>query len=160
MLSVGDQAPPFDLPDLAAKQHRLVDGEAPVLAVFWKPSCATCDLAFPYLQRLYEAYPGDGWRLLAVSQEDATSSGQFAQQYGITFPILIEGDGWPASMAYDPEATPTLFLISPDGAIEHASVGFEKAALNEISEALAKHLGVSSQLIAREDDGNPPFRPG
>jgi peroxiredoxin len=162
MLTVGEQAPGFELPDLEGRRHRLeaVLGRGPVLAVFWKPDCGTCHLAFPYLQRLTEAYPSGAWQILAVSQDSAEASSDFARRYGLTFPTLIEGDGWPASHQYDPDATPTCFLIGRDGVIEMTSVGFDKADLNEISRRVGEHLGEAPRVIAQEDDGNPPFRPG
>ena len=158
MLGEGARAPAFELPDLAGLPHALASG--PALAVFWKPRCATCDLAFPYLERLHQAYPSDRWQLLAVSQDNLERSAAFARQYGLSFPVLIEDEGWPVSRQYDPEATPTFFLIGPDGEIEMASAGFAKDDLNQIASRLAQHLGEAPQVIAEEDDGNPPFRPG
>ena len=162
MLSAGDRAPAFELPDLEGRRHRLEDALArgPALAVFWKPACGTCHLAFPYLQRLAEAYRPGGWRLLAVSQDGVEASGDFARQYGLTFPVLIEGEGWPVSREYDPEATPTFFLIGQDGIVEMASVGFDKEALNQISRRLAERLGEAPRVIAEANDGKPPFKPG
>lgn len=163
MLTVGEPAPELDLPDLEGRRHRLQEALAPgpALAVFWKADCATCHLAFPYLQRLAEAYPSGDWQILAVSQDTAQASGDFARRYGLTFPTLIEEDeGWSASRRYDPDATPTAFLIGRDRVIEMTSVGFSKADLNEMSRRIAEHLGEEAQVIAENDDGNPPFRPG
>lgn len=162
MLSAGERAPEFDLPDLAGQQHRLEAALqlGPALAVFWKSGCNTCDLTFSYLQRLAQAYPEGRWQLLAISQEGAQASEEFARQHGLTFPILIEGEGWPVSQQYDPDATPTLYLIEPDGVISMTSVGFHKQELNEISRRIAERLGERPQVIAEDDDGNPPFRPG
>ena len=40
----------------------------PALLVFFKTSCATCDLTFPYIKRLRDEYP-EGWDLWArISQ--------------------------------------------------------------------------------------------
>ena len=160
MLDVGEQAPAFELPDLNGKLYGSQDAQGPVVAVFWKSACGTCDIALPYLQRLAEAYPSDGWQLLTVSQDALEESATFARQHGLTFPVLIEGEGWPVSQQYDPEATPTLYLIGPERTIEMVSVGFYKEELNEVSRRLAAHLGEAPQVIAEEDDGNPLFRPG
>lgn len=162
MLSAGERAPAFDLPDLEGRRHRLEEAlsRGPAVAVFWKPTCGTCHLAFPYLQRLVESYPGDGWQLLAVSQDGESASGAFAQEYGLTFPVLVEGEGWPVSKQYDPEATPTLFLIGQDGTIEMTSVGFDKEELNEVARWLAERLGEAPRIIAEENDGNPRYKPG
>lgn len=158
MLDTGDQAPSFELPDLDGKQYRLEEGLA--LAIFWKPACGTCDLAFPYLQRLIEAYDAERWQMLAISQEGKETSGEFARRYGLTMPVLIDGEGWPVSQQYDPEATPTFYLIGPDGKIEMTSIGFSKEDLNEVSRRVAVHLDAPPKVIAEEDDGNPIFRPG
>jgi len=162
MLDVGERAPAFALADLEGQRHRLAEEpqQGPTLAVFWKSTCATCDLVFPYLQRLTETYGSGRWQLLAVAQEGPAESADFARRLGLTVPLLVEGEGWPVSKQYDPEATPTLFLIGPDGTIEMTSVGFSKEDLNEISRRLAEHLGETPQVIAPENDGNPPFRPG
>jgi peroxiredoxin len=159
MLSAAARAPAFELPDLAGEPHALGQGR-PALLVFWKASCGTCRVAFPYIERLRHAYPGDGWQLLAISQDDADTSAAFAQQQGLTLPVLIEGEGWPVSQQYDPDATPTLFLVGPDGLIEMTSIGFDKWDLNKIAERVAELLGEPSQKIAEEADGNPPLRPG
>ncbi len=162
MLTVDETAPELDLLDLEGRRHRLQDAlvRGPALAVFWKADCATCHLAFPYLQRLAEAYPSGDWQILAVSQDTAQASGDFARRYALTFPTLIEDEGWSASRRYDPDATPATFLIGRDGVIEMTSVGFSKADLNEMSRRIAEHLGEEARVIAEDDDGNPPFRPG
>lgn len=162
MLSQGDQAPAFELPDLAGQRRSLAAAIAagPALVVFWKSSCGTCHLAFPYLQRIAEVYPAAAEHILAVSQDNEAASVEFAHEYGLTFPVLIEGDGWPVSRAYDPEATPTLFFIDSAGAIEMVSVGFYKAELNEIGGRFATSLGQPARTIAEDNDGNPPFKPG
>ncbi len=162
MLAARDRAPDFELPDLSEQPYRLADalGQGPVLIVFWKTTCKTCDVAFPYLQRLADAYEGSRWQLLGISQEGAAESAAFAERYGVTFPVLIDGEGWPVSKEYDPEATPTMFLIDPDGVVEAASVGFSKADLNDMSARVATHLGRAAAVVARDDDGGPPFMPG
>ncbi len=162
MLTQGNQAPALDLPDLDGRRHNLLEDltRGPALAVFWKPACSTCHLAFPYLQRLYETLPASDWTLLAVSQADERSTRDFATQHGLAFPLLIEGESWPASRSYDPDATPTFFLISPSGVIQMVSVGFHKTELNEIAAKLGEAAGVDLVELIPGRDGSPPFKPG
>jgi peroxiredoxin len=161
-LAPGDQAPPFTLDTPDGQRHDLVDAlrRGPVLAVFFKTTCGTCDLLFPYLNHLIEAYGDEGWHLWAVSQESPDRSRDYARRQEVRFPVLVDGPGWPASSAYDPPATPTLFLIAPDGRVEEASAGFSKDDLNAISTRLAAHLGRPPLTVAEADDGRPSFRPG
>lgn len=161
-LAVGDQAPTFALKTAEGESHSLPEalGQGPVLAVFLKTTCGTCDLLVPYLNRLVEAYASDGWHLWAISQDGVGSSRDYAVRHGTRFPLLVDESGWPVSQAYDPPATPTLFLIAPDGLVEETSVGFSKDDLNAISERLAARLGQPAATVAEADDGQPSFRPG
>lgn len=162
MLEVGERAPAFRLSDLDGREHALDQALAsgPALLVFWKSDCATCDLIFPYLGNLAEAYGQDGWRLWAVSQDDVEAARAFAQKHRTRFDVLVDGEGWPVSRAFDPDATPTLFLVGADGVIEQTSVGFSKADLNEVSRRLAESLETAPVDVAPADDGGPDFRPG
>ncbi len=162
MLKAGDRAPAFRLRDLEGGEHALEQALAsgPAVLVFWKSDCTTCDLIFPYLGSLAEAYGGDGWHLWAVSQDDADASRAFVQKHGASFDVLVDASGWPVSRAYDPAATPTLFLVGAGGVVQKTSVGFSKADLNEMSRRLAESLETSSVVVAPADDGQPDFRPG
>lgn len=162
-LSEGSQAPDFVLTGTDGKEYRLSQAlkEGPVLAVFVKTTCPACDLVMPYLKQLSEAYRRDGWQLWVVTQNDADASRQYARQFGAWFPVLMdEPAGWPASRAWDPPATPTLFLIDRDGRVEAITWGFSKADINQMAERIARHLGEPAAPVARPDDGNPAVRPG
>jgi peroxiredoxin len=162
VLKVGDRAPAFGLKDLEGGERVLERALAsgPAVLVFWKSDCATCDLIFPYLASLAEAYGRDGWHLWAVSQDDAEASRAFVRRHGAAFDVLVDGSGWPVSRAYDPDATPTLFFVGAGGVVEETSVGFSKADLNAMSRRLAESLETSPVVVAPADDGQPDFRPG
>ena len=161
-LSTGDEAPLFTLDTPDGQTYDLAKAlrRGPVLAVFFKTTCGTCDLLFPYLNRFIEVYGEEGWQLWAISQDGANRSRDYARRHEARFPVLVDGPGWPVSSAYDPPATPTLFLIAPDGRVEEASAGFSKDDINGISRRLAAHLGRPPLTVAEADDGRPSFRPG
>ncbi len=163
-LSVGVQAPDFTLSGIDGKQYSLSAAleQGPLLAVFIKTTCPVCDLTMPYLNRLTETYGTQGWQLWVVSQDDQQTSRRYAQDFEATFPLVVDDpvDGWAVSRAYDPPATPTLFLIGPDGQVQFSGQGFSKADLNAIGERIAGHLGVQPAVVAELNDGNPDFRPG
>jgi len=162
-LPEGSLAPDFALMGVDGKEYRLSQAlkQGPLLAVFVKTSCPACDLVMPYLKRLSEAYRRDGWQLWVVTQNHADASRQYAQRFGASFPVLVdEPEEWAVSQAWDPPATPTLFLIDRDARVETVTWGFNKADLNEMAERIARHLAEPPMLVARRDDGNPDARPG
>ncbi len=161
-VEVGARAPNFSLKGTDGESYTLAAALAhgPVLLVFFKTTCGTCDLAFPYINRLRESYPDDGWSLWVVAQDTPEDAGRYASAYAMTYPVLPHVDGYTVSKAYDPPATPTLFLIDRAGRIAQQSAGFHKAELNSLSAGLAERLGVKPVVIAAADDGNPDFKPG
>jgi peroxiredoxin len=164
VLGVGTQAPDFTLSGIDGKQYSLAAAleRGPLLAVFIQTACPICDLTMPYLNRLARAYAAQGWQLWVISQDDQQASQRYAQRFEPDFPLLVDdpADGWPVSCAYDPPATPTLFLIGPNGQLEFSGEGFSKADLNAVSERIAGHLAVKPAVVAERDDSNPDFRPG
>jgi len=162
-LPEGSQAPDFALKGIDSRKYRLSQAlkQGPVLAVFVKTTCPACDLIMSYLNGLSEAYGRGGWQLWVVTQNHADASRRYAERFGASFPVLVdEPEQWAVSHAWDPPATPTLFLIGPDGRVEAVTWGFNKADVNEMAERIARHLGQPPQLVARRDDGNPDARPG
>jgi len=162
-LSEGSKAPDFTLRGIDGKEYRLSQAleQGPLLAVFVKTTCPSCDLIMPYLNRLSETYRSEGWQLWVVTQNFVESSRRYGQRFGVSFPVVVdEPEEWAVSNVYDPPATPTLFLIGPDGRVEAVTWGFSKADLNEVAGRIARHLGQPPKLVAQTDDGNPDARPG
>lgn len=127
---------------------------------FAKSECGACALALPYLDRLHRAYVNAGCQLLGILQDSPEDAQAFARTHRLQFPVLIDAEPWPVSRAYDPESTPTLFLVEPNGTIAWVSAGFRKAELNGLSTEMARRLDVAPAEIAPADDGTPAFQPG
>ena len=159
-VEAGETAPGFTLKATNGHTYNSEDalGRGPMLLMFFKTTCATCDLVCPYVNRLVEAYPG-GWNVWGISQHPLEESKRYAQAYEIRYPVLLD-EGFAVSKVYDPPSTPTFYLIGMDGEVMERSVGFHKAELNEISRRLAQCLGLAPVEIAPEEDGNPSSRPG
>ncbi len=160
-VAVGLSAPDFTLQGIDGKSYSLRQavGNGPTLLVIFKAGCGACDLAFPYINRLAEAYDGE-WKLWAIGQEPADRATDYAKKHGMNYPVLLDTPGYPVSKIYEPPGTPSFYLLSPDGTIRLTTHGFSKEDLNEISRVVASYLGVEPQEIASQDDGRPPFRPG
>lgn len=159
--ALGSQAPGFTLNGVDGRTYSLDQAlaQGPLLLVFIKSGCPACDLALPYLSRLRQAYPG-GWTLWAISQDPLGRSQEYAQRFDLPFPVLVDEAGYPVSKAYDPPATPTLFLIEANGRVTYSNHGFSKDDINQVSRLIADRLQVEARVIAQPDDGRPPFRPG
>ena len=159
-LSVGETAPPFSLSGIDGKSYALkTSGARLTLAAFFKTTCPVCMLEWLYIEKIHQAYKDAGLAVWGVSQHERDVSKNFASKYSSTFPILIDAD-WRVSKQYDLEVVPTLFLIDANNKIIERVVSFDKAGLNRLSNAIAARLGASASVIAPDDDGNPPFRPG
>jgi len=153
-------APAFSLRGIDEKSYTLnASGARLTLAVFFKTTCPVCMLAWPYIEKIHQTYKENGLAVWGISQHERDASRNFATKYGSTFPILIDAD-WRVSRQYDPSVVPTLFLIDMNNQVLARVDAFDKAGLNRLSDIIAAHLGVSASLIAPDNDGNPPFRPG
>ena len=64
---------------------------------FFKISCPTCQLAFPFLERIHSS--GTGLEFTGISQDDDAATEQFLKRYGITFPVRLDraSAGYPES---------------------------------------------------------------
>jgi len=91
-LEAGARAPEIALPTAQGGKFSLSEARrrGPVVAAFFKSSCPVCQFAFPYLQRIFQAYPNGKATLVAVSQDDPQTTRDFAKEYGITFPIALD----------------------------------------------------------------------
>lgn len=161
-LEVGAIASDFSLGELIGEVHTLSEalGRGPVVLVFFKTTCPTCDLAFAYINRLRDAYKDGDWELWAIAQDPVDKARDYAAGHGIYYPVLPDVDGYVVSKQYDPPATPTIFLIDPNGTVALESHGFDKVELNSLSQALAGRLGVEPVVVAESGDGRPDFKPG
>ena len=154
MLATGAQAPEIQLPDLNGHSWTLTGAlkNGPVILAFFKIACPTCQLMFPFLQRLADASPST--LLIAVSQDDASATREFQARFGVSMPTLLDTARiYPASNAFQITSVPSLFVVEPDGKISAAVEGFNKAAI----EKLGERFGGSP---FRESDHVPALRPG
>lgn len=149
MLEAGAAAPAVAFTSLTGETIALPTG--PVVLAFFKVSCPTCQMAFPYLERLARG----GLRFIAVSQDNATATERFKQNLGITFETVLDpsGAGYAASNAFGLTNVPSLFLIEPDGRLSLASMGFNKHDF----EVLGERAGVAPFGPA---DQVPQWKPG
>ena len=157
----GNTAPEFSLKSLDQKEYslRTLLDRGPVVAAFFKISCPVCQFTFPFVERLYQRY-GSSATFLGISQDDAPATKSFASEYGVTFPIVLDVDGYPASNAYGLTNVPTIFLIEPGSKVKVSSMGFDKKDLETIARELAERRKIALAPLFRPDEVVPSNKPG
>lgn len=144
---IGDAAPTIRLGSFA-----LENLNAPVLLAFFKITCPTCQLTFPFLQRLAER---SGLDVVGISQDGPEGTREFNDAFGVRF-LTVEdpaAEGYQVSNTYGLEYVPSLFLVETDGRISWKSVGFVKQDL----ESLAARWGIA---LFDPSDRVPVYKPG
>lgn len=149
------KAPEFELPSLEGGQMSLRNllASGPVVLAFFKVTCPTCQMTFPFLERLHRGGGGDAPRVIAISQDDAAATAKFNRTYGVTFTGLLDTKGYPVSNAYGITNVPTLFVVEQDGNISRAFAGFDQAEIQR----LAARAGVE---VFTATDRVPLYQPG
>lgn len=161
---VGNIAPGFSLKALDGNEFPLgkLLQKGPVVAAFYKISCPVCQFTFPFIERLYKRYGGDGVTFVGISQDNAKDTKEFAKEFGTTFPMLLDEKekGYAVSNAYGLTSVPTIFLIEPDGIVKTSSMGFDKTDLESIGAELAERKKMASAALFRAGENVPGHKPG
>ena len=124
----GSRAPDFAFPSLTRGEMQLSDLEDHVVLVnVWATWCLPCREEMPSMQRLYEAFEGTDFEILAVSvdapvgEQDASGYqggdlAAFAKEFGLTFPILHDPSG-SIRQLYQTTGVPESFVVARGGLI-------------------------------------------
>jgi peroxiredoxin len=161
-ISAGNSAPNFSLRSLDGKNFSLAESlkKGPVVVAFFKVSCPVCQFTLPFIDRLFRRYQAPDVTFLAVSQDNVKSSRGFAQEFGVTFPIVLDEANYPVSNAYGLTMVPTVLLVEPDGTAKVSSMGFVKADLEAIADSLADRRNLTRTPVFLKTESVPASKPG
>lgn len=155
MLKTSDLAPDFTLPTPNGKKLSLsgnLKASAPLLLVFYKFNCPTCQFTFQYLPKI--AQKTGSTHFLAVAQDTPAQGKEFADKYKVHFDLVCDDKPYPVSRQYGFDFVPAMFVVEADGKISAETTGFDKKFI----EAFAKRIG---QVEAFEPtDQVPLLKPG
>jgi len=135
MLSVGETAPDFELPNHDGDSVALSGIDGPVVVYFYPradtPGCTTEACGF---RDAFGAYRDRGVTVLGISADPVEDLAEFAATYDLPFDLLSDPDGAVAS-AYDSYGTKRLgdrevegvfrntYVVAPDGTVALAYEG-------------------------------------
>ena len=122
----GFLAPDFTLKTLDGQTTSLSSQRGKVVVInLWASWCGPCRAEMPAIQKVYASEENRGLTVLAVNgtfQDSATNASAFAQQYGLSFPILLDADGR-VSREYLLSALPSTYIVDRRGIIRAVVVG-------------------------------------
>lgn len=127
-------APELKLSDLNGDEHALADYRGQVVLVnLWATWCPPCKAEMPTLQSFYEDHQADGFVTIAVNDGDpAEAVTDFAQQYGLTFPVWLDPKYEATERAFKTLNLPSSFVIDRTGKVRLRWVGeIDRATLEK-----------------------------
>lgn len=133
--TTGKPAPALALPALDGHTVSLADYHGKTVLIAWFASWSSPSRAeMPILNRLYgrgKATPNQ-FEILAISvDEDRAAVEKFAQETGMTFPVLLD----PGKTSIDPfhlDSVPSLVVVGADGLITYGHSGFDQRVVMEL----------------------------
>jgi len=122
----GFAAPDFTLKTPAGEEYTLSElkGNA-VLVNLWATWCPPCRAEMPAIEKMYQEYKDQGLIVLAINmtyQDDPANVAPFIQEYGLTFPVLLEETG-EVGAAYQLRSLPSTYFINRAGIIQEVVIG-------------------------------------
>ena len=113
-----EPAPELAAVDAANRVVKISDLHGKVVLInFWLSGCGPCLAEMPELDKVYRAYKGRGFEILAVNYgQDKYAIEDAARRTAVSYPLLVD----PLNIArtrYNVIGAPTSFLIDPQGVI-------------------------------------------
>lgn len=125
-ITIGDEAPDFSLPDLAASTVRLASLRGKVVLInIWATWCPSCIGEMPHLQQLYEELKdNENFQLLTISIDalGAQIVKPFMERHKLDFTTLLDPKG-SIKKTYNTTGVPESFIINQKGIIVDKIIG-------------------------------------
>lgn len=145
-VSVGDTAPSFELVDADGTNFSL-DGspDKVVLLNFFATWCGPCLRELPRMQAIWDRHSdNEKFAMLAIGREESLQAvTEFRTKNSYTFPIAPDPNREVFSL-FAKESIPRIFLISPDGKILYATLGYHEDELDRLDRLLTDSLQTNS----------------
>ena len=135
----GNRAPNFTTTTLDGEVVSLADFRGKVVLLnFWFTNCGPCRVEMPEFQNVTEAYADEDVVIVAVNREEGPEPiREFADELGLTFPILLDEEG-DIQFQYDVKGYPSTFILDRDGVIQFRT--FSAMTVEQIQELVQEAL--------------------
>lgn len=160
MAALEPGAPFPSIPLRDAKGAAVTPANGETLYVVFKTTCPTCELTWPYLERLRQAAGPAGLRVLAVSQDDPRKTAAFNERLGSRVETAFDPEPWAASDRLGVTNVPTFFRVTPDGKIAETAVGFARDRMEGFARHAAAAAGKPYERLFRAGDQAPSSKAG
>jgi hypothetical protein len=82
-------------------------------------------------------------------------------EFGVSFPVMLDDPvSYPVSNAYGLTNVPSIFWISPEGAVEISNVGWSRAEMEEIHRRILQTNGSGTSPLFKPGEDIRDFRAG
>jgi peroxiredoxin len=154
----GTPLPSFALRDEKGQAAPPVRGDT--LYAFFKTTCPTCALAWPYLDRIRRLGEVGGLSVVGISQDDPQATRRFSDSLGVSIPTLYDPEPWSASERLGLTSVPTLVLFGADGIVRDTATGFQRHKMEEFAKAASARTGQPIPALFTPADDAPALQPG
>ncbi len=141
-VAIGDSAPAFELADIDGKNFSIdaLRGKV-VLLNFFATWCGPCLMELPRMQKLWEQYgENEKFSMLVIGREESQQAvSEFRIKNHYSFPMAADPNREVFSL-FAEEYIPRIFLISADGKIAYATLGFDEGELTRLEKLLSQSL--------------------
>jgi thiol-disulfide isomerase/thioredoxin len=133
--------------------------ENPVLLVFIRHDCPTCQFIMPFIERLHSRYGGRKGVFRIIAQDEEPQIREFVKDNGVSITVLMDKSPHEVSRKFDFDVVPTVILLNRDGRELQRSSGFQKEKLEKMNSMLAGQ-GLSPEPLFGLNEEIPALRPG
>jgi peroxiredoxin len=154
----GTPLPPIALRDEKGQAAPPLRGDT--LYAFFKTTCPTCSLAWPYLDRIRQLGEAGRLAVIGVSQDDLQTTRRFLERLGVSIPTLYDPEPWSESERLGLTTVPTFLLVGADGIVRDTATGFQRHKMEEFAKAASARTGQPTPALFTPADDAPALKPG